>query len=132
MSELLESAPFARFLGIEVDEFDSGTRYRLDERDALVGNMMLPALHGGAMAAFLELCCAAELTKVAGLNRPPRPISINLQYISSARRLTTFASTRIIRVGRRVAVVHAEAWQEDPCARVCAAQCEFRVEKSSR
>lgn len=124
---ILLRAPFARFLGVETDESGGEIRYRLPARDLVIGNVQLPALHGGAIAAFLELCCAAELARIAGLRSPPRPISINLQYISSAGPVPTFALPQVRRIGRRVAVVHGEAWQQGPDRPICAAQCEFRI-----
>lgn len=125
--DMIQRSPFARYLGVEIELNGTGRTFRLDDRDEIVGNALIPALHGGAVAAFLELCCAAELARTMGIQLPPRPISINLQYIASAKRIPTFASAKVRRVGRRVAVVHGEAWQEDRNAPVCAAQCEFRV-----
>lgn len=125
--DILAHSPFAAFLGVEIDESDGAHLYRLVERERLVGNVQLPALHGGAIAAFLELCCAAELARVAGLHTPPRPISINLQYIASAGPVPTFSKPQVRRIGRRVAVVHGEAWQLGPDKPICAAQCEFRI-----
>ncbi|WP_374394863.1 PaaI family thioesterase [Sphingopyxis sp.] len=123
---LLQRSPLARFLGVEVHDGVNRV-YSLPDRDELVGNFLLPALHGGAIAAFIELCCAAELAAIAGISIPPRPISINLQYLSGAKRAVTFSTPVVRRVGRRIAVVHGEAWQDHPGKIVCAAQCEFKI-----
>ena len=55
LKALVDAVPYAQFLGVTFerrgDELTATMRYD----DKLIGNPMLPALHGGAIAAFMEV-----------------------------------------------------------------------------
>ena len=53
--------PFAAFMGIRFDRRGDELTAVLPWRDALTGNPMLPAMHGGATSAFLEMTAMIEL-----------------------------------------------------------------------
>ena len=53
MSALLDRLPYARFLGLESDQAGEVLTVTMPFADRLIGNPMLPALHGGATAALL-------------------------------------------------------------------------------
>jgi acyl-coenzyme A thioesterase PaaI-like protein len=40
-------------------------------------------------------------------------IDVSVEYLRSGRPLTTFARAEIKKVGRRIANVHVEAWQDN-------------------
>jgi acyl-coenzyme A thioesterase PaaI-like protein len=49
----------------------------------------------------------------------PKVITVTIDYLRSAGPRDTYARAEVTRLGRRVATVHARAWQEDqarPCA----------------
>ena len=50
---LVEGVPYIRFLGVEFDRRGDELTAVLPFTDSLIGNPRLPALHGGATAAFL-------------------------------------------------------------------------------
>jgi uncharacterized protein (TIGR00369 family) len=79
----------------------------------LIGNPILPALHGGVVAAFLELTAIAQLAQAAGEDAQPRTVDVTVDYLRSSRAADTFARAEILRMGRRVANVRAIAWQGD-------------------
>ena len=111
-SRITEAIPYARFLGIEVDvkgdEITTCMRYR----DALIGNPALPALHGGTLGALLEHAAIFELLWSEDVKPLPKTINITVEYLRSARPRDTFARAEITKRGRRVANVHATAWQD--------------------
>lgn len=127
LNQLLSGSPFARFLAIEAQVDERGVLATLPIRDSLVGNVMLPALHGGAVASFLEIACLLQLAHETGTSAPARAIDISVEYLRPARRETTFARARIRRLGRRVATVHAEAWQRDENTPVCLLRSQLRL-----
>ena len=43
----------------------------------------------------------------------PKPVDITIDYLRSGRAVTSFASARLARQGRRVVNVHAQMWQDD-------------------
>src|SRR3546814_10071603 len=79
----------------------------------LIGNPILPALHGGAIGAFLEMTSIIQLAFETGIAAVPKPIGLTIDYLRSGKPLDTYGRARITKQGRRVATVHAEAWQED-------------------
>lgn len=127
LSAVLAASPFARFLGIETRVDERGVLAILPIRDELIGNVMLPAMHGGCVAAFLEIACQLQVAHETGAIAPARTIDISVDYLRPARRETTFARARIRRLGRRVATIHAEAWQQDEDKPVCLLQSHLRL-----
>lgn len=127
LAAIIASSPFSRFLAIEARADESGVLAIMPVRDELVGNVMLPALHGGCVASFLEIACLLQLAHELGATAPARAINISVEYLRPARRETTYACARIRRLGRRVAVIHAEAWQQDENKPVCLLQSHLRL-----
>jgi uncharacterized protein (TIGR00369 family) len=127
LDAIISGSPFCRFLNVRAEVDPRGVLAILPIRDELVGNVMLPALHGGAVASFLEIACLLQLAHETGTSAPARAIDISVEYLRPARREDTFARARILRLGRRVAVVHAEAWQGDEDKPVCLLQSHLRL-----
>lgn len=127
LETIITSSPFGRFLGIEVKVDERGVLATLPIRDELIGNVMLPAMHGGCVAAFLEITCQLQVAHETGAVAPARTIDISVEYLRPARRENLFARARIRRLGRRVATIHAEAWQQDEDKPVCLLQSHLRL-----
>jgi len=113
MAALLARIPYARFLGMEVDRKGSELTTALPFGEHLVGNPILPALHGGAIGALLELTAVLQLLYDAESERLPRTVDISIDYLRSGRPLTTYARAEVTKPGRRVANVRCEAWQQE-------------------
>lgn len=125
--DILATSPFCRFLNITATVDERGVLATLPVSDQLVGNVTLPALHGGVVASFLEVVCLLQLAHESGTERPARAINISVEYLRPARLEAVFGRARIRRAGRRVAVIHAEAWQSDETAPVCLLQSHLRL-----
>jgi uncharacterized protein (TIGR00369 family) len=121
----LETWPYARFLGMRAETEEGVLTTVLPFSQHLVGNPRLPAIHGGVVAAFLEMTALAQLSMSAPPGHMPRTVDVTVDYLRSARAQTTFARADIKRLGRRVASVHVEAWQSDPAAPVAALRGNF-------
>jgi len=61
LRRLVEAVPYVQFMGIEFERHGDELTAVLPYREALIGNPMLPALHGGAAASFLEISAFIEL-----------------------------------------------------------------------
>lgn len=109
---VLERSPYVRFLGLKVELAGDEMTCVLPFAEPLIGNPMLPALHGGVIGAFLELTALAQLAFAHPSGRLAKTIDIHIDYLRSARGQTTFARANLRKVGRRVANVQVEAWQE--------------------
>ena len=113
MSALLDSIPYARFLGLTAEREGDALTVVMPFADRLIGNPVLPALHGGSTAALLELTAVAQVAALYPALRLPRPINVTVAYLRSGRPVDVHAHARINKAGRRVAHVLAQAWQED-------------------
>lgn len=113
MSEpLLDGIPYARFLGLQTRLSGDEITVVMPYSDHLIGNPMLPALHGGSTAALLEMTAVAQVALSYPRLRLPRPINVTVAYLRTGKPVDVYARARINRAGRRVAHVQAEAWQE--------------------
>lgn len=125
MTDLLERLPYARFLGLQTLQEDSDLTVIMPFADKLIGNPMLPALHGGSTAALLELTAVAQVALAYPRLRLPRPINVSVAYLRSGRPVEVRARARIGKAGRRVAHVLAEAWQDDPANPIASLTAHF-------
>ncbi len=78
----------------------------------LVGNTMMPALHGGVLGAFMEMTALAQLSVISPASRVPKTIDIAIEYLRPGKAQITYARADVRKVGRQIANVHVEAWQE--------------------
>jgi acyl-coenzyme A thioesterase PaaI-like protein len=86
----------------------------------LVGNVALPAIHGGVVGAFLELTALIGLLDQTDSERVPRPINFTVDFLRSVGPRETRARAEIVKDGRRIAKVRVIAWQDDPAKPVAA------------
>ena len=126
-SPVTGALPYARFLGLDAGLYEGELRTRLRFSPPLVGNASIPALHGGTLAALLE--CAAIFQLLAEMETVvlPKTINVTVDYMRSGRAVDTWAKATVARLGRRVASVHAVAWQEDRRVEVASATGHFLV-----
>jgi uncharacterized protein (TIGR00369 family) len=108
----LDRVPYARFIGMRATLHGDEMTGILPYAPHLIGNPSLPALHGGVLGAFMELTAITQLSIVETQARLPRTVDISVDYLRSGRPVDTFARAVIKRVGRRIANVQVEAWQE--------------------
>ena len=124
--ELLNDAiPYARYLGLSAHETDGGLITKLAFDDKLIGNPVLPALHGGVVGALLEHAALMHLMWELETAHVPKIIDISVDYLRSGRPRDTMAKGAITKRGRRVANVRVEAWQDDPTRPIAHAHAHF-------
>ena len=112
LDAFLQRVPYVRYLGMRVELAGDEMTAVLPFADHLIGNPMIPALHGGVMGAFLEMTALAQLSIAQPTRRVPKTIDITIEYLRPARAQETYARAILRKVGRRVANVQVEAWQE--------------------
>ncbi|MDE1173112.1 MAG: PaaI family thioesterase [Parvibaculaceae bacterium] len=125
LQAFIDQIPYTRFLNIKVDRKGSEITTILKFHHELIGNPSLPALHGGAIGAFLETTAIIQLAYEISSGKLPKPVDITIDYLRSGRPVDTYARARINKQGRRVANVHVEAWQEDRFKPIAAAHGHF-------
>jgi len=124
LQSLIEGVPYISHMGFLFDRRGDELTGIMPYQDKLIGNPMLPALHGGATAAFLETTAIIELSwammwdrmeaggDVAGL-RLPKTIDFTVDYLRSGLPRDAYARATVNRSGRRYASVRVEAWQDN-------------------
>ena len=131
LNALVQGVPYMSWLGISFDRRGDELTAVLPFNEKLIGNPLLPALHGGVTAAFLETAAIVELAWTAlwedmeagrlspdaalpqTLPRLPKTIDLTVDYLRSGLPRDSFARARVVRSGRRYASVHVEAWQDN-------------------
>jgi acyl-coenzyme A thioesterase PaaI-like protein len=128
LRSLLDGVPYIQFLGIHFDRRGDELTAVLPFDEKLIGNPILPAIHGGVTAAFLEVAAIIELSwslmwgdmesnrTDPAEARPflmPKTIDFTVDYLRSGLPRDAYARARVNRSGRRYASVHVEAWQDN-------------------
>lgn len=129
---LVQAVPYAAYLDMRIGQSEDGRRYRLPFRPDFIGSGRLQALHGGAVAAFLELAMQFDVLISQGQQRVPYPVDFSIDYWRSAQAQDTIAGCRLIRQGRRIAQVQAECWQADRDKPVAFARADFLLQDVSQ
>lgn len=120
-------SPFARCLGIRLG--DDGVLV-MPFSEQIIGNPILPALHGGMTGAFLETAAVIRVMRELGVAMPPKPIGLTINYLRSAGARDTFARAAIVKQGRRIVAFEAQAWQDDPHKPVASAFGHFMLRQA--
>ncbi|GLT09474.1 PaaI family thioesterase [Sulfitobacter sp. PR48] len=128
---LVEGVPYVQFMGITFERRGDELTGIMPYKDDLIGNPILPALHGGATAAFLEVTAiitlswafiwedmesgALDVSDLSHVHLPrlPKTIDFTVDYLRSGLPRDAYARARINRSGRRYASVHVEGWQDN-------------------
>ena len=113
-SLLRARVPYAAFLDVQVRLEGGAPRFRLPFRPSLIGNPALPALHGGAVAGFMENAALLHLLLLLDERKVPKAIDFSIDYLRSANAADAFAECVVARQGRRVAQVSVRCWQDEP------------------
>jgi len=93
----------------------------------IIGNPILPAIHGGMTGAFLETTAIVGVTRELAVSALPKPIALTVNYLRSGRALDSYANVSIVKQGRRVVAFEAKAWQDDPAKPIASAFGHFML-----
>ena len=130
LSVIVNQVPYINFLGVTFDRHGDELTATMRFHENLIGNPELPALHGGATAAFLEITSIVGLAWTslwdeieterlnvkslqAGELALPKTIDFTVDYLRSGLPRDAYARARVNRSGRRYASVHVEGWQDN-------------------
>ena len=124
----LARTPIAQEIGMRCEVMGDEMTAVMPFQQKLIGNFTIQALHGGAIATFLELTAMAQVYLVTEhLERPPRPINITIDYLRQGHAKDTFARATITKMGRRMCSVRAEAWHDERSKPVTSLLAHFKV-----
>src|SRR5689334_12800025 len=122
---LIAAVPYCAWLGLSarIDAEEVVLEMPFDAK--LVGNPIIPALHGGVIGSLLETAAIAQAIWSTRAVKIPKPVDFTVDYLRTGRAVTTYAKARLARQGRRVVNVHAELWQEDEARPIAALRGHF-------
>jgi uncharacterized protein (TIGR00369 family) len=128
LAAVLARIPYVAHLGARAELHGDEMTAVLPYSPHLIGNPMLPALHGGVIGGFMELTAVIQLSIQSGPGMDsagPKPIDVTVEYLRSGRPRDTFARAEVKKVGRRIANVQVEAWQEARAKPIAALRGHF-------
>jgi uncharacterized protein (TIGR00369 family) len=126
-SGIFANSPFARFLGIRVG---TGDILVMPFSPQIIGNALLPAIHGGMTGALLETTAILGVTRELGVPSMPKPIGLTINYLRSGRALDSYAKVSIVKQGKRIVAFEAQAWQDDATKPIASAFGHFMLRKT--
>ncbi|WP_255987314.1 PaaI family thioesterase [Chitinolyticbacter albus] len=124
-SAVIVAIPYARTIGMQMAEQAGELRFTLPFAQSNVGNVLLPALHGGVIGGFLETAAVLTLLTSAETNAIPKVVDFSIDYLRSGRPVDLYGRCEIVRQGKRVANVLMTAWQDDLAKPVASARAHF-------
>lgn len=131
LAGLISGVPYIQSMGISFERRGDELTAILSYSDRIIGNPMLPAIHGGVTGAFLEIAAHMELSwamvwqmmedggegaaaiEARAYPQMPKTIDFTVDYLRSGLPRDAYARARVNRSGRRYASVHVEAWQDN-------------------
>lgn len=124
---ITKAIPYANFIGIDAYLDGEAVICTLAGSDLIIGNPILPAIHGGVIGAFLEHVALMQLMWDLAPGQLPKTVNMSVDYLRSGRLEQTHARGLVTRRGRRVANVRVEAWQSGPELPIAVAHGHFLI-----
>ena len=126
---LISLMPYAKLLGMQCLRLGEDMVFRLPANQDNIGNPLLPALHGGVIAGFMEHAAMLHLLMFMGIPHLPKIIDFSIDYLRAGHYRDTYAQCQVWRQGRRVANVAITAWQTNQTEPIATARAHFKVDE---
>lgn len=125
---MMRLMPYAQTMGMRVHALeDTGLVCQMPFDASLIGNVELPAIHGGALSSFMEMAATVEVARrqlgQEALDGQmdidqisdivPVPLNVTVQYLRSAKDQDCYARAEVLKLGRRSNTVLCRLWQDD-------------------
>jgi acyl-CoA thioesterase len=106
------TVPFARLLGIELDDISSGTAtLGLSIRKELTQNHGV--VHGGAIASLIDTATAFAIISLLAPRERVTTVDLTISYVRPLTDGRITAVAKVLRAGRRLFVVSAEVFDKE-------------------
>lgn len=126
-------SPYARLLDLDIVTDGDEDLVVMPFRNDVIGRPGF--LHGGAIAGLLEFAAFSALAKALGKQPATlKPVTITVDYMRGGVEALgdTFAHARIERLGKRIANIEAQAWQQDREKPIAAARINFLINRPAQ
>jgi uncharacterized protein (TIGR00369 family) len=128
---LIRHPPFHAWLGVEAVEAEPGRAVlRIPPSPEFVGNPFIPAVHGGILAALIDLAGGAAL--FVDLQFPTPTIDMRVDYLRPAiAGKALLAEARVKSLGKTVGFVDVDVRDEDGRL-VATGRCTYSVKDQDK
>jgi len=107
----LASVPYAKLLGIKIDQIAVGSAtLSLKVRKELKQNRGV--VHGGAIASLIDSATAFAIISMLQPDESATTVDMTISYLRPVARGRMTASAKVVRAGRRIIAVSAEAYDD--------------------
>src|SRR5687767_11664836 len=108
----IDSVPFAKLLGIELDDISNGTAtLGLNISEQLTQNHGV--VHGGAIASLIDTATAFAIIPLLAPQERVTTVDLTISYLRPLTEGRIRATAKVVRAGRRLFVVSAEVFDKD-------------------
>jgi len=126
---LISLIPYAKLIGVECLRLGEELIFKLPASRDNIGNPMVPALHGGVIAGFMEHAAMLHLLVSMNLPHMPKIIDFSIDYLRAGHYRDTYAQCQVWRQGKRVANVSINAWQTGQAEPIATARAHFKIDE---
>ena len=125
---VLAQMPYGATMGLQIHALETTSLIcHMPFDDSIIGNMELPAIHGGALSSFMEMAATLEVARrqlqqaewdeQADIGQVsamvPVPLNVTVQYLRSAKDQDCYVRAEVLKLGRRSNTVLCRLWQDD-------------------
>lgn len=108
----VDTVPFAKLLGIELDDVSRGTAtLGINVRDELKQNHGV--VHGGVIASLIDTATAFAIISLLAPGERVTTVDLTITYLRPLTEGRVTAVAKVLRAGRRLLVVSAEVFGKD-------------------
>ena len=112
LQKAIDSVPYAHLLGIELETVAEGSAtLAFQIRRELTQNAGV--VHGGAIASLIDTAMAFAIISVLAPKERVTTVDLTISYLRPLTKGRVFAVAKVVRVGRRLISVSAEALGND-------------------
>jgi len=127
--DLMDKIPYAKFIGLSAFSMGDEIVFKMDPLPSNMGNPVLPALHGGVIAGFMETAATLNMMMRLDVIQVPKIIDLAVDYLRSGAMKETYAACILNRQGRRVASVQVLVWQKNRENPIASARVHFLLDE---
>ncbi len=112
ISRALDTVPFAKLLGINLETAESGqVTLALEVRDDLKRNNGV--VHGGAVASLIDTATAFAIISILPAGEQTTTVDLTVSYLRPLKDGKARATAEVLRAGRRLIVVKADVFDDN-------------------
>jgi uncharacterized protein (TIGR00369 family) len=112
IQKALTTVPFARLIGIELEDINSGTAtLAVNVRRELMQNQGV--VHGGAIASLIDTATAFAIISLLAPKEKVTTVDLAISYLRPATGGRLKAVAKVVRTGRRLFFVSADVFDKE-------------------